>query len=591
MTRKQFLATLACTRSVLAQAGPGGSVWAVHDGEKVEKDDLHNPLKTRNSAWDGRTIKLFAGRNEVVAFQVIVEASGAGIRNLRVSLPELKQRGGRGRLAYVPPSDDPSNSVGRPIQILAENYMYVPTPGTASWIYRAGTPGAPPKPTGWKPVQLVPENARAGRGGFPIQVAPAGNQPIWIEIYTARDLPPGIYDGAVAVSAGNLTAKLPVTLEVFDFLLPDENSMHAMLYYDSSQPELYMGRNLDPEFHRFAHRHRVELVNAYSPVSAKEHAGRFRGDDFTRAQGYEGPGEGVGNRIMPMSFYGPPRGFEDRPTAWEGSDAWMKFVTQNFPKALTFLYMPDEPSASSYDRINLIGENVHSNPGPGGKLPMFVTSGYQPRIENAIDIWCSGPRGYNIARAIEERKKGRDYWFYNGGRPHGPAIAIESPATDPRAAIWACFKHDIRVYFYWHSVHWRHNSQKQGERNQDVWANPITFDNRGQPNKNSFGIGYGDGVLMYPGEEKVHPEQDRGIRGPCATIQLANFRRGLQDHQYLTLARKLGLNTLVSETLQAVVPKVFSDAGETVGFAENGDVYETARYKLAKAIAAAAHGQ
>jgi hypothetical protein len=147
------------------------------------------------------------------------------------------------------------------------------------------------------------------------------------------------------------------------------------------------------------------------------------------------------------------------------------------------------------------------------------------------------------------------------------------------------------VYFYWHSVHWRHNSQKQGERNQDVWANPITFDNRGQPNKNSFGIGYGDGVLMYPGEEKLHPEQDRGVRGPCGTIQLANFRRGLQDHQYLTLARKLGLNTLVSETLQAVVPKVFSDAGETVGFAENGDVYETARYKLAKAIAAAAHGQ
>jgi hypothetical protein len=42
--------------------------------------------------------------------------------------------------------------------------------------------------------------------------------------------------------------------------------------------------------------------------------------------------------------------------------------------------------------------------------------------------------------------------------------------------------------------------------------------------------------------------------------------------------------------LQAVVPRVFSDAGETVGFAENGDVYEAARYQLAKAIAAVAHG-
>jgi hypothetical protein len=156
----------------------------VHDGEKVEKDDLHNPSKARNFAWDGRTIKLFAARNEIVAFQVIIEAGDAGVRNLRVSLPELKQRGGRARLAYAPPGDDPSNSVGRPIQIFAENYLYVPTPGTASWIYRAGTPGAPPKPTGWKPVQLVPENARAGRGGFPLQVAPSENQPIWIEIYT-----------------------------------------------------------------------------------------------------------------------------------------------------------------------------------------------------------------------------------------------------------------------------------------------------------------------------------------------------------------------------------------------------------------------
>ena len=50
-----------------------------------------------------------------------------------------------------------------------------------------------------------------------------------------------------------------------------------------------------------------------------------------------------------------------------------------------------------------------------------------------------------------------------------------------------------------------------------------------------------------PGEERLHPEQDRGIAGPIATVQLANLRRGLQDHQYLTLARKLGLEPLVDE--------------------------------------------
>ena len=112
---------------------------------------------------------------------------------------------------------------------------------------------------------------------------------------------------------------------------------------------------------------------------------------------------------------------------------------------------------------------------------------------------------------------------------------------------WAAFKHDVDVYFFWHGVHWQHNRQKQGERKQNVWADPITFDNRGQPRKPIDDQGYlnGDGVLMYPGEESVHPEEDRGLLGPCSTVQLANLRRGLQDHLYLTLARKLGLEAEV----------------------------------------------
>jgi hypothetical protein len=187
------------------------------------------------------------------------------------------------------------------------------------------------------------------------------------------------------------------------------------------------------------------------------------------------------------------------------------------------------------------------------------------------------------------RARGREYWFYNGGRPQGGAITIDAPATDPRATIWAAFKHDVRVYFYWHSVHWRHNSQKQGERNQNVWAESITFDNRRQPNRSPEDEGYihGDGVLIYPGEDRLHPDEDRGIPGPVSTIQLANFRRGLQDHQYLTLARRLGLDAVVQEALQAIVPRVFSDAGERVSFPESGDPYDAMRLKLGNAIVAA----
>ena len=266
----------------------------------------------------------------------------------------------------------------------------------------------------------------------------------------------------------------------------------------------------------------------------------------------------------------------------------MTFLAATAPQAKTFLYMPDEPSPSEFPRIRALAASVHTNPGPGKRLPVFVTKHWVSELDDSIDIWCAGPQWFDIARAEKERARGRSYWTYNGGRPNGPAIVIDAPATEARAMGWMAFKHDIDVYFFWHGVHWRHNSQKQGDRNQDVWANPITFDNRGQPHKTDHGYINGDGVLLYPGEEKVHPEQDRGIAGPVATVQLANLRRGLQDHQYLTLAHELGATAAIDAALGAVVPRVFSDAGATVGFAETGGAYEAARLALARAIVAAA---
>ena len=563
-------------------------VWAVNDGEKVERDARDHPAGARNATWDGRTVRVFGARNEIIAFQVIVDADERGVRELSLRLPSLISN--RDRITYQPPAADPSDSVGRPIQIFAAAYMLVTTPSHASWVFRRGSPAAPPDPTGWKPVQLVPENARAGMGGLPVSIRPNENQAIWIEVYVDRARTAGIYKGTIELRADGARRQVPIELEVFDFTLPDENSMHAMLYYSSDQPALYHGRNLDAEYHRFAHRHRVELVHAYDEARLQAAWDRFSGADYTRDRKYEGPGTGVGNVVVPRTFYGPGSDFDDRASAWAKSDAWMTLLGQKLPRAITFLYMPDEPRPDAYPRILKLAENIHSNPGPGRALPIFVTSRYVEPLDAAIDIWSSGPKGFPLDRVASERARGRQYWFYNGGRPAGGAITIDAPATDARATIWAAFKHDVRVYFYWYAVHWRHNSQKQGERNQNVWADTITFDNRKQTEKSIDDQGYihGDGVLMYPGEERLHPAEDRGIAGPIATVQLANFRRGLQDHQYLTMARKLGLNTLVDEVLTAIVPRVFSDAGERVSFPETGEPYESARLRLARAIAGAA---
>src|SRR5918993_1778109 len=275
MQRVKFIVVLAAL-AVAAVWRPCDAgvrrIWAVHDGEKVERDEQNHPASARNAVWDGQTIRIFGARNEVIAFQVIVEADAGGVRELTVRLSELVSPAGR--IVYSPPAADPTSYAGRPIQIFTVNYMDVETPSHASWVFDRSSPAAPPDPTGWKPVQLVPENARRGRGGMPVPVRGGHNQAIWIEIYTGRERAPGVYRGTVSVQTDHTRRSLPVELEVLDFALPDENSMHAMLYYSSDQPVLYHGRNLDPEYHRFARRHRVELVHAYNETTLQAAANR-----------------------------------------------------------------------------------------------------------------------------------------------------------------------------------------------------------------------------------------------------------------------------------------------------------------------------
>src|SRR5690606_30088651 len=175
----------------------------------------------------------------------------------------------------------------------SQHYMDVQRRSRASWVFDPDGPAAPTTPLGWTPVQLVPENARAGRGGFPLRVREGQRQGIWIEVAVGRDIVAGDYRGVVTVDVDRQQRQLPVVLQVLDVTLPDA-TLPAMVYYERSQTDLYHGRNMDPAYHRFARRHRVEFTHAYDEASARAASTRFDGRAFTRAEGYAGPGEGSG---------------------------------------------------------------------------------------------------------------------------------------------------------------------------------------------------------------------------------------------------------------------------------------------------------
>ena len=148
----------------------------------------------RNAVWDGHRVSLVGARNEIIAFQVIVEAGDLGIDGLTLSLPELRSSGGA-VIRYQSPQKDPTLTRDRPIQLFALNYMHVTEASHADWVWKPGSAAAPRDMLGWRPVQLVPEQARAGRGGFPLRVRAHERQAFAIEIYTGRERPAGSYVG------------------------------------------------------------------------------------------------------------------------------------------------------------------------------------------------------------------------------------------------------------------------------------------------------------------------------------------------------------------------------------------------------------
>ena len=107
----------------------------------------------------------------------------------------------------------------------------------------------------------------------------------------------------------------------------------------------------------------------------------------------------------------------------------------------------------------------------------------------------------------------------------------------------------------------------------------------------------GDGVLMYPGTDTRFTEDSYGVSVPFASLRLKHWRRGVQDHDYLTLASQIdpeGVDEIVNE----MIPKVLWEVGcaqdeesydeswvySDISWSNDPDVWEAARAELADII-------
>lgn len=563
------------------------TVWALGDGEKVLKENLNHQSRQGNLTWDGEQIRLKGLYNEILAFQVIAEIGIQGSEGiyLEVEYPVHRTSG-----AVIGGSSLKYGSSGT-VEIFSQHYLHVTQPTQPLWYYGSEN-AAPRQMTGWFPDALIPVEIRPSKGGLPISLPTAEspyNQGFWVDVHMPRDIeqfPPGTYTGSVSIyDGGEMITTIPLIIELLDAYMPEENASVVWMYGDSY--EMYFPQLDENELTQMikfeAKRHRVDMTGGFRANRSSFDEGLLddyllylNGKAYTAGKGYRGPGQGVGEYLFPIGMYGANVLGHSAKEVQSQSDLWVDWFAKNAPEVKYFLYLIDEPRPEAYDWIKERAGWIKSHDGPGSRLPVFTTTGFNDTLDDYIDYWAAYD-GVDLGKQDYVEGKGGEHWFYNGNRPRYGSIMLEGAAVDLRVNSWIMYKYDVPVHFIWHGTHWRHNHQgPKGHLHQNIYRRSITFMD------DDMDFANGDGVYFYPGQMPFYPEESRGENQVFPSIRLKNIRRGQQDAIILKMVENKIGRQAVMKLIDEVVPRAMSEVNmdEEVPWSQKGDEYERIRIQL-----------
>jgi len=590
----------ACGQNKNAAESTGLSrVWAIDDGEKIKRDDINNPLASDpdNAVWKNDSIYLFGGKNEIVAFQLILQADSSGAKNVNVRINDLYNG-----TAVIPGSDsgssDPFDYRGRNIELFTEHYLNITKRSPPLWFF-AETSSPSKYDSGWLPDCLIPFSAPSGKGGAPFNISAKNNQGVWADILIPANAPAGTYTGNVSITVSDkLYKKIPINIRVYNFNIPDSTHLKNMFgFYTGTIAERHgitegskEYYDLDTKYRQMAHRHRFDLVSRVDNLDEmdKFHKQYLTGEMYTRDKNYEGPGENTGNLSFSIGYAGdiPDEYGKNVSTMTEsgwrtGSDAWENWFLKNAPHVQRHKYLyPDEPEfkgpegakgIKSMDTIKMQARWTHNNPGPGRNIPAMVTNKIKPDLKGYVDFWSvSSEEAVNKTTAEDvaaEKAKGHLFGIYNGYRPGMGAVVSDADAVEFRVMPWIVWKYNVDQYFYWSVNFWTQ---------LNVFANPLTYEDRIN----------GDGTFLYPGQDALFPEESRNLAGPLSSVRAKNWRRGEQDYEYLWLAREAGLESELTAIVNECIPAGLWDAKllKDISWSSRGNSFDRYRKRLAELL-------
>jgi hypothetical protein len=569
--RARVVAVLAALMSPLPARA--AVVWAIDDGERIPRDAVSLPYATGagNPVWSpGQPIRLFALRDEVVAYQIVVAADGAPLDGVSVDVAP-----------FAGPRGDAIRS-----ERFIEWFFEIPRQSSADgedaclgWVSGSGPP--PGRFTGVVPDALIPVEVAPAWAPWPMRVAARGNGVVWIDVTVPRDQPAGTYRALVTVRGGGETlATLPVELEVLDATLP-ARPIGTLMFYGQGNLRRRIGAAdaAERQLWTLFRQHRLTPVhNVAAPEDVARHLPALDGSFYTDAGGYRGPAEGVGDDVVVLGAYGTLEDPTPDRVARVEKIADELAAHGAFDRADVVLFAEDEDCTSPRGagwRAALAG----SSNANARRVRVTWTCSEDP-ANQPVDVPMVLARYYDAARAATARAAGKETWIYNGLRPATGTIMTDTEAVSLRTYGWIAAMAGIPRWFVWETVAW-YDANKGGRGPFDPFTTAETF-------HNAHGDALmGDGVIVYPGRQVDRfTEHSVGIDGVLPSIRLKNLRRGIQDAGYYLLAR--GAATDDAERIaRALFPAILGEArpGAPPSWSEHGSAFFKARRELAGLIA------
>jgi hypothetical protein len=624
------------------------AVWANEGGDKVTQDELRatgHASAVANGVWDGHCIKVFGAKNEVVSFNVVLEAATSPTAKVTVSLGNLTGPGGSVIRSAPRSTDKLFDWTTTEVELFYVRYLQIKglsqqaygtlaTWQEATFPKRAQCPGmtqATPdsKPTGsgcpWaqRPVadKLYPDIAVPMELVPTFDIAASSNQSVWADVYIPKTVASGVYGAILSVSEnGSVTHKVPVSLRVRNFALPDAPSAKTMLFTSPGDISPRYGSSVTPTALKnersMAHRHKISLIGDDASQTGTQpgpdYVSVLDGTFFTSANGYAGPGVGTGQDVYSIGTYGGLTEGSTQSQLTNVFNGWETWFEANSPKTERFVYLCDEIDCTQTTPTLATQLQWWSALGaPGNKLHTLATQGLLDAPTTLGDPTSGWPFSQGVSSggtstggttaadqtavdAVLAAEPTRRLYSYNGQRPGAGSIATEDDGVALREQPWGQFKKKIDRWFWWEATYYDDNQQGLGT--VDLYTSANTFGTATtDPIYGTNGGANGNGVLMYPGTDTVFPASSYGVAGPIASLRLKHWRRGIEDVDYLTLASAID-PTSVSAIVDKMVPSVLwevqchdptSDCSYSYApssWSNDPDDWETARAALAHII-------